>query len=80
MTGEFSAQMASNAETIFIWWRHHGVRNDGVIYISYNVHLELKTFRYILDSHMKIYHEEKNPFVIISIISKHCVFFLMNWF
>ena len=23
VTGEFSAQMASNAENIFIWWRHH---------------------------------------------------------
>ena len=24
MTGEFPARMASNAENIFIWWRHHG--------------------------------------------------------
>ena len=24
MTGEFRAQMASNAENVFIWWRHHG--------------------------------------------------------
>ena len=23
--GEFSAQMASNAENVSIWWRHHGV-------------------------------------------------------
>ena len=23
VTGEFSAQMASNAENISIWWRHH---------------------------------------------------------
>ena len=23
-TGEFPAQMASNAEYVFIWWRHHG--------------------------------------------------------
>ena len=22
-TGEFTAQMASNAETVSIWWRHH---------------------------------------------------------
>ena len=22
-TGEFSAQMASNAESVSIWWRHH---------------------------------------------------------
>ena len=24
MTGEFPAQMASNAENVSIWWRHHG--------------------------------------------------------
>ena len=24
-TGEFPAQMASNAESVYIWWRHHGV-------------------------------------------------------
>ena len=24
-TGEFPAEMASNAETVSIWWRHHGV-------------------------------------------------------
>ena len=23
-TGEFPAQMASNAENVSIWWRHHG--------------------------------------------------------
>ena len=23
MTGEFPAQMAINAENVFIWWRHH---------------------------------------------------------
>ena len=26
-TGEFSAQMASNAENVSIWWRHHGQRS-----------------------------------------------------
>ena len=25
VTGEFTAQMASNAENLSIWWRHHGV-------------------------------------------------------
>ena len=24
-TGEFPAQMASNAENVSIWWRHHGM-------------------------------------------------------
>ena len=27
VTGEFPAQMASNAENVSIWWRHHGVFN-----------------------------------------------------
>ena len=26
VTGEFPAQRASNAENVFIWWRHHVVR------------------------------------------------------
>ena len=26
-TGEFPAQMASNAENVSIWWRHHGLVN-----------------------------------------------------
>ena len=25
-TGEFPAQMDSNAENISIWWRHHGIK------------------------------------------------------
>ena len=28
VTGEFPAQMASNAENVFIWWRHHGIFED----------------------------------------------------
>ena len=27
-TGEFPAQMASNAENVFIWWRHHEPRDS----------------------------------------------------
>ena len=26
-TGEFPTQMASNAENVSIWWRHHGLKN-----------------------------------------------------
>ena len=25
VTGKFPAQMASNAENVSIWWRHHGI-------------------------------------------------------
>ena len=28
VTGEFPAQMASNAENVSIWWRHHGVHSS----------------------------------------------------
>ena len=28
-TGEFPAQMASNAGNVSIWWRHHGVQHRG---------------------------------------------------
>ena len=28
-TGEFSAQMASYAENVYIWWRHHGAPTFG---------------------------------------------------
>ena len=37
VTGEFPAQMASNAEIVSIWWRHHGSMNYDLINIS-NVH------------------------------------------
>ena len=30
-TGEFPTQMASNAENVSIWWRHHGMKVWGVI-------------------------------------------------
>ena len=28
VTGEFLVQMASNAENVSIWWRHHDICND----------------------------------------------------
>ena len=31
VTGEFPAQMASNAETVSIWWRHHAMLVKGFI-------------------------------------------------
>ena len=32
-TGEFPAQMASNAENVSIWWRHHvGLNNSWMIH------------------------------------------------
>ena len=34
MTGEFSAQRASNAENGSIWWRHHGVKWCRILIIT----------------------------------------------
>ena len=34
-TGEFPAQMASNAENASIWWRHHGISFCGSMYVTY---------------------------------------------
>ena len=38
-TGEFPAQMASNAENVSIWWRHHGV------FSIYRLNLSLRISR-----------------------------------
>ena len=47
-TGEFPAQMASNAENVPIWWRHHGTEKVMFsIYFGYfrraTVNLQKKT-------------------------------------
>ena len=33
-TGEFPAQMASNAENVSIWWRHHAISRPSGRYMS----------------------------------------------
>ena len=33
-TGEFPAQMASNAENVSIWWRHHMVMSFGINWLA----------------------------------------------
>ena len=43
-TGEFPAQKASNAEIVFIWWRHHVVRQR--IELSLPVSISSR-FRYL---------------------------------
>ena len=39
VTGEFPAQMASNAENVSIWWRHHAHRNSQRTY--YNTQIDV---------------------------------------
>ena len=34
VTGEFPAQMASNAENVSIWWRHHGLNYEYAVSAS----------------------------------------------
>ena len=34
-TGEFPAQMASNAENVSIWWRHHDHTGEGPFYCDF---------------------------------------------
>ena len=43
-TGEFPAQMASNAENVSIWWRHHEAGANGWILSSWKtwIHLSCK--------------------------------------
>ena len=36
-TGEFPAQMASNAENVSIWWRHHVHWNHSALSISHGI-------------------------------------------
>ena len=44
-TGEFPAQMASNAENVSIWWRHHVERNSTVAARSQAASLKIIYFR-----------------------------------
>ena len=37
-TGEFPAQMASNAESVSIWWRHHAIKRLKMLDHQYHEH------------------------------------------
>ena len=47
-TGEFPAQMASNAENVSIWWRHHDFLQtcSYFFYILERLHISILTIRY----------------------------------
>ena len=50
LTGEFLAQMASNAENVSIWWRHHGgMRN------AYDGYMFLHTWQVATDTRCILY-------------------------
>ena len=43
VTGEFPAQMASNAENVSIWWRH-----DGTVALTFNYHSKVDRQRHVI--------------------------------
>ena len=51
-TGEFPAQMASNAENVSIWWRHHVIFHTVLQWLSQNINqrLNLKQISYTSSS------------------------------
>ena len=64
-TGEFPAQMASNAENVSIWWHHHITRSsylivyEMVIRLRYNDHKILLTLVSLIIKHLANYGIEK---------------------
>ena len=64
LTGEFPAQMASNAENVSIWWRHHALNSSSynvlrfTILISY-YHFYISIF--VMYINRSLYKEELMP-------------------
>ena len=50
-TGEFPAQMASNAENVSIWWRHHALGNIFSNNFCFCLYIYIYTYTYILMFH-----------------------------
>ena len=61
-TGEFPVQMASNAENVSIWWRHHAGFNTRWVRV-----LQLASLRnfYLFDVSCKLINYEGNGFLFI---------------
>ena len=53
VTGEFPAQMASNAENGSIWWRHHEERRDALINVNQLCPTDKPNFIYQYESYYK---------------------------
>ena len=63
-TGEFSAQMASNAENVSIWWRHH-VRIGCEYPVWYHFIITTKYEQFVA-----VVHQYMTPFLTHSAIEK----------
>ena len=54
VTGEFPAQMASNVENVFIWWRHHDKSTSIGIMAWMNNYIHIKEWDIITHPHSNI--------------------------
>ena len=81
VTGEFPAQMASNAENVFIWWRHHVIHI--FVYISRLPPLQSPTHTTTTPAHpspwaytpMQLYVAVCN----FSVVTKNEISYLIIW-
>ena len=62
-TGEFPAQMASYAENVSIWWRHHDLEHQGTWWYKVHVH----THVYHHEEHISIH--EYSRYMNINLLS-----------
>ena len=69
--GEFPAQMASNAENVSIWWRHHTVRRDHIEAHMQIITSSLTKVRLRLWWKNNVYLYSNPTYFIIWILSKH---------
>ena len=51
MTGAFATQMASNAENVSIWWRHHELLKDSWVLVDDNQRL---LFHHVIFNYMQL--------------------------
>ena len=62
VTGEFPAQMASNAENASIWWRHHEQRANNVFVFALTLSFRNVILAFILLTFNKFRHESFQDF------------------
>ena len=77
VTGEFPAQMASNAENVFIWLRYHGATSYSIARQSENyVHNSWGILNIISDIYRLIYRNPHKwmPNILFSIIRPYIMF------
>ena len=70
-TGEFPAQMASNAESISIWWPHHG---SNILVVGWYIHMNIT----VHTLHIVIYLHEYDMYRLLSysflLVALHMLF------